>query len=133
MTKRLAVLLFFCVAAAGCGSSPIAPSPSTQNFTGTVAAFDTARQTFSVPRAGTMTVTLSWSNVAVDLDLYLVPTSCTALYPQSACGVLASSATANNTKETLTRNVASGENYAIIVDNLSASQGADFSLTVTIQ
>ena len=134
MAKRLAVLLFVCVAAAGCGSSsPVAPSAFSQNVNGTVAAFGASRETVTAPRAGTMTVQLSWTDLSVDLDLYLAATSCTALYPQSGCGILASSANGGTTKETLTRNVASGDSFSIFVDNLNVSKAADYSISITIQ
>ena len=132
MAKRLGILLF-CVYVGGCAASPTRPSPFSQNLTGTVAAFDTSRQTLAAPRAGALTVQLAWPDAAVDLDLYLAPVTCTVLYPQSGCGILAASTTAGSTTETVTRNVSSGENFTIFVDNLSVSRSTDYTISITIQ
>ena len=50
-----------------------------------------------------------------------------------AKGVLTSSANPGTTKETLTRNVASGDAFSVFIDNLSVGTAADYSIAVTIQ
>ena len=130
MVRRLVFWLMI-LGAAGC-SSPTKPSPFSTNFTGTVTPFGTARETVTVPRAGAMSVQLTWSDAAVDLDLYLAQTSCNTLYPQAACGILAAS-TSSSTTETLTRNVSTGESFAIFVDNLSISKPAAYTINVSVQ
>ena len=129
MVKRLVFLLT--ILCAGCSGSPIKPSAFNTTFTGTVTPFGTSRETLQVPRAGAMTVSLTWSDPSVDLDLYLAPTSCTTLYPIASCGILAA-ATSTSTTETLNRNVASNENFAIFVDNLNISKPAAYTIAVSI-
>jgi hypothetical protein len=79
-----------------------------------------------------MRVNLTWT-AGVDLDLYLAPSSCQALYPQAACGIIAKSDASAGTSEVVTRAVTAGESFAIFVDNLSQTSTAGYSVDVRIQ
>src|SRR5262245_24063355 len=133
MRKPLAIVALLGLFLIGCSDTPVQPSPYTETRNGTVAAFGTNRETMSTPRAGTLTVELTWPDSSVDLDLYLAPTTCMNLYPQSGCGVLASSTKAGTTSETLTRNVLAGESFAIFIDNVSASKDQGYSVNFSIR
>lgn len=126
------VLVAVCLLALACGGSksPTAPSPFSQTVTGTVSVFGTAQHTLSIPRAGNMTITLSWSG-NVDLDLYLSNPSCTALYPLSSCGILVAADGFVN-PEKISRTVSSGESFKIWIDNNSQTQSMTYTLTTTI-
>ena len=110
-------------------------SPFTQTQTGTVAAFGSTRHPLTVPRAGNLTLRLTWNDPAIDLDLYLTSPACqTSLYPKSACGVLLQSdAPVGTTSETIARTVANGDSYQVWVDNLHLTRPATYTLVVTIQ
>src|SRR5262245_32641899 len=102
------------------GSIPTGPSggsgdPFAQTIPGTVSIFGTNRHPASAPRAGQMRVSLTWT-AGVDLDLYLAPSSCQKLYPQTACGILAKSDASAGTSEVVSRAVTAGESFAIFVD-----------------
>jgi hypothetical protein len=133
---RRALLGVVLLAAISCGGSKDGPTspgqqPFSQTVSGTVSVFGTVQHPLSIARAGTMTLRLQWTGT-IDLDLHLSPTSCTALYPTAACGLLAS---ANGTvnPEVITRSVTANEQFKIWVDNLSLTQSANYTIQVTIQ
>jgi hypothetical protein len=115
-----------------CGS-PTAPSPYNQTITGSVDVFGTNRHSLAIPQTGNMTLTLTWPDSSVDLDLYLTSTSCTVLYPKSACNILQSSSTSSGASERISRTVSGGDSYNIFVDNLSVSRTQSYTLTINIQ
>jgi len=133
MFKR-ACLVLLLLSASACGSnSPTAPSTYDQTVNGSVDVFGTERHPLSIPRSGNMTLTLAWQDPAVDLDLYLVSTSCTALYPKSACSILQSSSTASGTSERISRTVSSGESFNLFVDNLNLARTQAYTISINIQ
>ena len=72
--KRACVAALAMSVLAGCGGSesPVSPggdTPYTQTLTGTVAVFGEAGHPLTVPRAGDMTVRLTWADSTVELDL----------------------------------------------------------------
>ena len=137
LALHLPVLLVIgLVAAPACGggnspTAPTGPQPFNQTIAGNVAVFGTTVHSFSAPRSGTMTLRLSWSS-AVDLDLFISPPTCNSLYPKAQCGLLAAANGVVN-PEVITRSVASGEQFKFWVDNLSATQSANYTLAIDIQ
>ena len=139
LNRRLAAsaVVILTTLAIACGSSsPTAPSPGSGSFnqtiTGTVATFGTTRHALAIPRAGQMTVRLTWASAAVDLDLFLAPGSCVQLHPTSTCGVLAVSDAAAGVSEEIVRSVTSGDAFSVFVDNLSPSESQSYTITVAI-
>jgi hypothetical protein len=131
-TVKPAILAAALLSLTACGS-PTTPSnqPFTQTMSGTVSVFGTTRHALSIPQAGQMRLTLTWSG-STDLDLYLAPANCQNLYPIAQCGVLVASNSASGTQEVIARGVSSGETYAIFVDNLSTTVANTYSLNITI-
>jgi hypothetical protein len=133
--KRMLTCVVLTLTLGACGADdstgPSEP-PYTQTVTGTVTTFGSTVHAFTIPRSGTLSLTLSWSDVGVDLDLYLAPSSCTSLYPISNCGVLASSNGASATRELITRPVVAGQTFSVWVDNLSPSRSMNYTLNVLI-
>lgn len=138
MLKYLCAACLLLVTACGGGnnsSSPTAatPQPYLQTVTGSVDVFNTTRHPLSIPRSGTMTLTLSW-DTTVDLDLYLASPSCVTLYPRASCLVFQSStAAAGVSRETVARSVIGGETYNIFVDNLSLTRSQVYTIAISIQ
>jgi hypothetical protein len=134
MRRLLAGVIVLLIA--GCGSdNPVGPDPDepySQTITGTVGAFGTAGHPLTVPRSGNMRLQLTWAAADVDLDLYLAPNSCTALYPMASCGVLAASDAATGTQETITRTVVDNERLRIWVDNLHLTLPQNYTISITI-
>jgi hypothetical protein len=129
------LLLVFCTA--GCGSDRVTgPSPSTpysESVVGTVSTFGTTRHALTIPRAGELTVRLTWETPGVDLDLYLAPATCTSLYPVESCGVIAASDAASGLSEQISRTVSSGQSFSLFVDNLSLTQPQAYNLSISIR
>jgi len=138
---RIAISVFACLVAVGCGGdggSPTgptnnAPVPFNQSSSATVSTFGTTYQPLNIPRSGTMTITLSWGTNA-DLDLYLTPASCQGanLYAPRDCQILAKSDRASGSSETITRSVNTGETFAVWVDNFAGSP-QNYTITLNIQ
>ena len=103
------------------GPAP-APGPSapfTQTWTGTIGSGDTDWYKFhdlTVPRDGAATITLSWANATVDLDLVVTNVGCTYPY-SSSCQVFAISESLHNMPERVTKDMKNGENYRVWVTN----------------
>jgi hypothetical protein len=146
IARLLAVLALLLTVACGGGEggrSPVAPTPVVpqgpppfaQTLRGTVSVFGTTRHALpSTPRAGTLTLRLTWDNSLVDLDLYLAGSSCVELYPRAQCLIFgASNAARGVTSETITRTVAAGEAFNIFVDSLSLTTPQSYSLDLAIQ
>jgi uncharacterized protein YfaP (DUF2135 family) len=134
---RSRVLLAIVVAfTAGCGG-PTAPAPYSQTISGTVSVFGSTYHPFTIPRSGQMSLSLTWSDPTIDLDLYLASPNCTqaiGLHPLANCGIiLASNSAVGVVREAIARSVNSGESYSIWVDNLSATKAATYTLDLTIQ
>ena len=115
MRRLLAGVIVLLIA--GCGSdNPVGPDPDepySQTITGTVGVFGETPHPLTIPRAGNMRLRLTWTAADVDLDLYLAPNTCTALYPMASCGILAASNAATGTEETINRTVARGDRFSI--------------------
>ena len=136
LVRGLAVLA---IAVAGCGGySTTGPDPDpvvqpySQTVTGTVSVFGTTRHPTTIPRAGNMTVALTWTDASVDLDLLLSSFACVELYPLSACGILAASDGATGTNESIARTVAISEQFQIWVDNLDDTLPQNYPITINI-
>jgi len=133
---RMSLLLvaIFVAFTAGCGG-PTAPAPYTQTLGGTVSVFGSTWHPFTVPRSGQMSLSLTWADPTIDLDLYLASSTCTQqLYPLANCGIiLASNSAVGTVREAIARSVNSGETYSIWVDNLSATKATTYTLDLTIQ
>ena len=112
-------------------STSTTPQPFTQTVSGSVGVFGETFHPLTAPRSGSLRASLRWPS-GVDLDLFLSGSSCTALYPKGACGLLASADGLAN-PEVITRSVTQGEAFRIWVDNLSEVQSANYTLTITIQ
>lgn len=130
---RKVFLSFALVCLSACGGSPSSPSqqPFTQHIAATVDVFGTTEHSLSIPRSGTMTIMLRWSN-ATDLDLYLTNSGCQVTTPE-ACTIFASATGTTGTQESITRTVTTGETYKLFVDNNSVSLSSNYTLDVTIQ
>jgi len=132
------LLVSSCVLICACGGgksgSPTAPStPAFQETVGgNVGAYATTQHAFTAPRAGQLTLTLTWASSAIDLDLYLTGPTCN-LYPPLNCTTLATAATASGTTETLTFTVATGDSVKYWVDNFNLTQGTGYTVQVSIR
>lgn len=124
---------FLAVLALHCADNPASssPAPFTDTITGTVAAAGTSRQALSIPRSGDLLLTLKWTG-AVDLNLYLAPSSCSALNPKSQCNVLLESHVGTS-QEAIARAVRQGESFSVFVENMSASQTSSYTLDIRIE
>jgi hypothetical protein len=139
MLKRVltsaAIVCVSVLSLSGCGSSsPTTPSPYTQSVGGTVSAFGTTRHSLTIPQSGNMSLTLTWGDSSIDLDLYLTAASCQQLYPMNQCNIiLASNSAQGAVRENVSRSVSSGETYSIFVDNLNLSKSTSYTLDIRIQ
>jgi hypothetical protein len=133
----LAVLLAFTVACGG-DDGPTAPSigsvqPYTQTLGGTVDVLGLNVHPLTAPRAGQMSLSLTWTDPTIDLDLHLAPPGCTSLYPMATCGVLLSSdAAAGVIRESFARSVSNGEAFTIWIDNFS-NRASAYTLNLSIE
>jgi hypothetical protein len=82
-----------------------------------------------------MSLSLTWADPTIDLNLYLASPTCTQqLYPLANCGIiLVSNSAVGAVREAIARSVTSGETYSIWVENLSAAKAATYTLDLTIQ
>jgi hypothetical protein len=110
--------------------SPTPPpsSPFTQTITGTVGADDIEGDiyeegdwikihAFVAPRDGTATITLTWANAGLNLDLLLTGTACGYVYHQPCDQYAASEAKRGTVVEQVTREMKAGETYRIWIAN----------------
>jgi hypothetical protein len=101
--------------------TPAPPAgPFTQSWTGTVGYEGSAGwykfHDLAVPRDGAATLTLTWANAAVDLDLVVTNVGCTYPY-SSSCQVHGISESLHNMPERVTRDMKAGETYRVWVSN----------------
>jgi hypothetical protein len=130
---RLIAVALVALLAVQCADNPAgaSPTPFTQTMTGTVAAAGTSRQVLAIPRSGNLVLTLSWPG-AVDLNLYLAPSSCSALNPKSQCNVLLQS-NYSTSQESIARPVKDGEAFSVFIENVSTSSSSSYTLNIRIQ
>ena len=126
------------VVLAGCtddSDSPLSPDETfSQSLSGSVAVFSESRHAVPITVSGDLTLRLTWSDPAVDLDLYLTASTCTQnLYPLGSCGVLLASIASTGTSEVITRPVSSGEQFQVWVDNLSTTAATNYTLEIEIE
>lgn len=123
------------LALAGCGGGTTPTTPdggeATQTLTGTVAGYGTASHSVEAARAGTLSVTLTWSGAA-DLDLYLTPIDCTG-YPPDECLIVARSTASTGNREQIEWAAAANERFKIWIDNFSPTTSASYSVVVTLK
>ena len=123
---------------AGCSDSdsPLSPGGGqtfSETINGSVPVFSESRHALPVTVTGDLTLRLTWSDPAVDLDLYLTQSSCTqSLYPLNDCGVVLASIASTGNAETITRPVSNGEQFQVWVDNLSSTQVINYTLRIDI-
>lgn len=109
------------------GQAPVtAAKPSTSK----VGRFGTNEHDLRVDRDGTLRVQLEWTELRVDLDLYLVEASCTDLYSGAGCAILGSSTGTTSGQEMLSRSVRAGERMLVLVDNLHPTRSAKYRLVL---
>jgi hypothetical protein len=114
--------------------APAPSGPFTQMWTGTVGWDGSAWYKFhdlTVPRDGGGTVTLTWGNATVDLDLVVTNVGCTYPY-NSSCQVLAMSESLHNMPERLTKDMKAGETYRVWVTNFG-EVNQDYRIDVEIR
>jgi hypothetical protein len=132
MSAVLSLMAMALLTACGGGSSTSPSSkPYSQHIAGTVDVYGTTEHSLSIPRSGTMIITLTWSNGA-DLDLYLTNSSCTTSNLPT-CTLFASATGTIPGRETVQRTVTNGETYKIFVDNNSLSLSSNYSIDLNIQ
>lgn len=113
--------------------SPGGGQTFSQTVSGTVAVFSESRHPLPVTVTGDLTLRLTWSDPAVDLDLYLTASTCTeSLYPLGSCGVILQSIASTGTSEVITRPVSSGQQFQVWVDNLSTTTAMNYTLQIDI-
>ena len=102
-------------------------------LTGTVSSQGFTQHSITASRSGTLTLRLTWSG-SNDLDLYLTTSACNSYPPgnQPGCPMLVLSTNDSGNTETITRTVASGEEFKAWVDNFSTGSTA-YALVVDIQ
>jgi hypothetical protein len=131
----LACLVMAAALAAACGKgSPSAPSPSVQTETGTAQAEGFVQYDFAPVRSGSSTITLTWSNPLVDLDLFLTDQSCPNAdrLVLGGCTILARSDAASGTSERIERTVATSDRFKVWIINFSNVSQA-FTITFEIR
>jgi hypothetical protein len=127
------VLLAAALAASGCGKSPTGPSTFNQTINGSVSTFTYTSHAFTAPRAGTMTIALTWqAGTDRDLDLYLTDGNCADFYGVTPCVTLAESFASSGTSETVTFPAQVGRQFQIWVDSFSTTNHS-YSLRITIE
>jgi len=76
-----AAVMVSCVALglAGCGGSPSSPSDQPQLIEGTLSipGYDGNLVNFTATRAGTLSASVDWGSAEIDIDIYLITTTCT--------------------------------------------------------
>lgn len=107
-----------------------AGEPYTATYQATVGDYADASHRLVMPRDGTATFTLRWSNGGADLDLGLTPDSCVNFWADS-CVHLADSVAVNGTTETIVRTVKTGEAYRLWVVSYAHAVQA-YTLDVSI-
>jgi hypothetical protein len=99
--------------------APPSTTPFTRTLTGTVNSASTGdwlrKHEFVVPQDGAGTITLTWTNGSVDLDLALTDPSCA--YNATLCAVYQTSAAFTGTTERISRTMKAGETFSIWVIN----------------
>jgi hypothetical protein len=126
------------VLATGCGkSNPGSPSPtpSVQTEAGTVQGPGFFQYDFNPTQSGSSTITVTWSNSSVDLDLFVTDANCanaTALL-NGGCVILnRSEANVGITTERVQRSVATSDRLRVWIVNFSTvAQG--FTITFEIR
>ena len=82
----LVILIACAFAAVSCGGDdgpgPSGSTPFEQILNGDVGVFGFSQHSFTAPRSGDLTVTLTWANGAIDLDLYLTSATCNNYPPR---------------------------------------------------
>ena len=86
-------------------------------------------QSLTIPRNGTMTIGLTWLEQDVDLHLYLV----SALCEPGQCHIFDIDAGPDGNSRKLTRTVANGETFQIIVNNLLSPSAAHYAVDIDIR
>ncbi len=121
---------------AGCSDSgsPVGPEESayTQTLTGAVGVFGEAGHAITLPRSGNMTARLTWADSSIDLDLYLATSSCNQSLYADDCQRLSSSISTTGTSESVARTVNADEQFHLWIDNLSATQGSNYTVVIRI-
>jgi hypothetical protein len=140
LKRRLALCCAVFVLTVACDGpdGPMTPGttqpPAEQTINGTVAVFGATFHPLSIPRTGQMSLTLTWTDPTINLDLYLAPPGCTQFPPTAGCDRLAASNTLSGVAlETIARSVVGGETYTVWVENLNRTQASTYTLRVTIQ
>lgn len=128
--RRLGVCLLTALTLAACSDSPTGTDGTRIN--GTVGAFDTTEHTISASKAGQMTVTLTWGNADIDLDLYLTAATCIG-YPPITCDTLRTSDGIGTNMEEVTYSVQNGEQYKVWVDNFDETRVTSYQIRVDIE
>ncbi|OFW08768.1 MAG: hypothetical protein A3H96_04820 [Acidobacteria bacterium RIFCSPLOWO2_02_FULL_67_36] len=128
-----ACALAFVLAAAACGGSPTSPGggDSTQTISGSVSAYGTTSHSIEAARAGTLSVTLTWTGPA-DLDLYLTPIDCDG-YPPDNCVILASSTASSGNSERIDWSPAASERFKVWVDNFSPTLSTSYTIVAALR
>jgi hypothetical protein len=143
MPDRRFASLFLIVAAlgmlAGCGNEeeyPTGPGNDDQIYTqtilGTALPSGEAGQPMVIVRSGTMTLTLTWADPTVNLNLYVTAPGCSADVFPGGCQVLASSTSTGGIAESIVRNVTANQQVEFWIDNVTAKL-QDFSLYLAIE
>ena len=117
----------------GSGTGPSGGAKVDQTITGTVDVFGTNIHTFTTTRSGRMTITLSWVNSTIDLDLYLTADTCNVYPLFGACDVLAQSISGSGTSESVIRTVQNNQRFNIFVDNFSEVLGTNYEIRIEIE
>ncbi len=139
---RAAVAVLALAGAACGGSSPSAPSTPSPGpggggggpslITATVQPNGlNVHEAGPLANDGVLTAVLTWSNTAVDLDLYLTAPDCNA-YPPTNCTILARSDGTGTTSERLARGARRGERYRLWVDNFDRNRSETYQLQVLL-
>jgi hypothetical protein len=136
--RRMLCIVGLSLAAASCDRQydylGPSPQPFFQTMNGTVSLYGSTYHPLSVPYTGTMYLTLSWNDPAIDLDLYLAGPGCTNVHPLDGCGYYAASdSSVGVVRETITRTVYAGESYTIWIDNLSLRRASTYNISLSIQ
>lgn len=114
----------------GCSDSSTGPNDGTDVLSGFAGSFTTTEHGYTATTTGNMRVRLLWSGVDLDLDLYLSSPDCPSRTDDS-CTMYSVSENTDTESETLTHQVAAGEEFKIWVESRSQVEVRAYTIRIS--